>query len=285
MQIHGNDYQMFVEHIDKRVAQRGTAPSGRLCLGISLPTEADDASTWSRFIGVGRVALLRNAEPFKLNLPSDATLLAANIDHERFRSFAQFSLSPAQMRQVDEANVIQLPEGIAADIAVKLYGAMSRADANLGCSDDDLTDLICRAFLDVFGGESVSGGERYRSLAISTWIVRRAEEMTFERPETPPSVIELCTKLKVSRRGLQNSFQAVTGSAPADYLRNVRLNAVRRRLRGTSADAVSVGDAAAEMGFFHLSHFARHYRNLFGELPSDTCRASVFCGHRGIRQH
>jgi AraC-like DNA-binding protein len=33
-----------------------------------------------------------------------------------------------------------------------------------------------------------------------------------------------------------------------------------------------IGDAAARWGFSHLSYFAREYRDLFGELPSETPR-------------
>jgi cell division protein FtsI/penicillin-binding protein 2 len=36
--------------------------------------------------------------------------------------------------------------------------------------------------------------------------------------------------------------------------------------------AVGRGGVAVAMGFFHLSHFAAHYRELFGESPSVTPR-------------
>jgi transcriptional regulator GlxA family with amidase domain len=61
---------------------------------------------------------------------------------------------------------------------------------------------------------------------------------------------------------------------PVEYLRNLRLNAVRRRLNSTSACSQNVGEIAVAMGFFHLSHFAGHYRELFGESPSETLRAT-----------
>jgi AraC family transcriptional regulator, ethanolamine operon transcriptional activator len=42
---------------------------------------------------------------------------------------------------------------------------------------------------------------------------------------------------------------------------------------GTRSADMSIGDAAAQWGFFHLSHFAADYQKLFGELPSMTRRA------------
>jgi AraC-like DNA-binding protein len=41
---------------------------------------------------------------------------------------------------------------------------------------------------------------------------------------------------------------------------------------------MTIGDAAAQWGFFHLSHFAADYHLLFGELPSQTLRLDGYTG-------
>jgi transcriptional regulator GlxA family with amidase domain len=74
---------------------------------------------------------------------------------------------------------------------------------------------------------------------------------------------------------VQNSFRAVAETTPLNYLRSVRLNGVRRTLMSTRASQLSIGDAAAQWGFFHLSHFAAEYQELFAELPSHTPRAAI----------
>lgn len=43
----------------------------------------------------------------------------------------------------------------------------------------------------------------------------------------------------------------------------------------TPASHLTIGDAAAQWGFFHLSHFAAEYHELFAELPSHTARAAI----------
>lgn len=63
--------------------------------------------------------------------------------------------------------------------------------------------------------------------------------------------------------------------APATYLRALRLNGVRRDLRGRAAD--SVQDVAAAWGFWHLSQFATDYRRMFGARPSETLRGALAC--------
>ena len=98
--------------------------------------------------------------------------------------------------------------------------------------------------------------------------------MAMAETMSAPSVMELCERLQVSRRTVQNSFRAVADTTPLSYLRSVRLNGVRRALMGSRAGDLTVGDAAGQWGFFHLSHFAAEYQELFGELPSQTPRAA-----------
>jgi AraC family transcriptional regulator, ethanolamine operon transcriptional activator len=106
-----------------------------------------------------------------------------------------------------------------------------------------------------------------------SFIVERCHRLTLAARENPPSVFDICQKLRVSRRTVQNSFRSVVETTPVNYIRSIRLNGVRRDLLGTRANELSIGDAAAHWGFFHLSHFAADYRALFGELPSRTSRA------------
>jgi AraC family transcriptional regulator, ethanolamine operon transcriptional activator len=100
-------------------------------------------------------------------------------------------------------------------------------------------------------------------------LVHRVRELVFEHPEQPLSVAELCTRLHVTRRTLQNGFQEALGTSPATYLRTVRLNAVRRALRTQGTEA-TIADTAARWGFWHMGHFSQDYKALFGETPSQT---------------
>jgi AraC family ethanolamine operon transcriptional activator len=89
------------------------------------------------------------------------------------------------------------------------------------------------------------------------------------------TVDDLCAQLHVTRRTLQNHFQRVVGESPADFLKAVRLNACRRRLREARAGAaLTVQGVAAQWGFFHMGHFSADYKAMFGELPSKTLRGA-----------
>ena len=88
----------------------------------------------------------------------------------------------------------------------------------------------------------------------------------------PPTVEELCLHFNIGRRMLNYCFQETLGTSPLQYLRNLRLNGVRRELRMHSARPEAIRDIAGRWGFSHLPRFAAEYRTLFGELPSDTVK-------------
>jgi len=56
------------------------------------------------------------------------------------------------------------------------------------------------------------------------------------------------------------------------YLKRVKLGRCREDLLAASPDTEFVGDIAAIWGFYHLSSFARDYRRVFGELPSESLK-------------
>lgn len=101
--------------------------------------------------------------------------------------------------------------------------------------------------------------------------VMAASELVSRPLNHTMTVDELCGELHLTRRTLQNHFQGVVGESPADFLKAVRLDACRRRLRDGGATVQAV---AAQWGFFHMGHFSRDYKRLFGELPSQTLRGA-----------
>lgn len=87
-----------------------------------------------------------------------------------------------------------------------------------------------------------------------------------------PTIADLCRQTALSQRSLQYAFLEVLHMTPMVYLRIARLHCVRDSLRDRSAPYVTVGDAAARYGFWHLGKFAADYYRQFGERPSDTLR-------------
>jgi AraC-like DNA-binding protein len=76
---------------------------------------------------------------------------------------------------------------------------------------------------------------------------------------------------------LQAAFRRHTGETPMAWLRELRLERVRQELlsharAGAAGRQSIVAETAARHGFFHLGHFAAHYRRRYGEPPSSLLR-------------
>src|SRR5262245_58591592 len=73
----------------------------------------------------------------------------------------------------------------------------------------------------------------------------------------------------VAERTLRKHFRAFVGLAPLEYLRRLRLAAVREDLLNRATGA-SVTEVATRYGFSHFGRFSSLYRRYFGEAPSST---------------
>jgi AraC-like DNA-binding protein len=74
----------------------------------------------------------------------------------------------------------------------------------------------------------------------------------------------------VSQKTLETAFKQVLGMTPGKYLVLSRLNAAHHELADGRADELSVTQTAIGWGFTHQGRFSAAYRQLFGELPSQT---------------
>ena len=85
----------------------------------------------------------------------------------------------------------------------------------------------------------------------------------------PITIKTLAEVSGVSARSLFKAFAKVYGCSPMQYVKNARLEKARLLLADGAAKQ-SVTAVAFACGFANLGHFARDYRNRFGELPSQT---------------
>lgn len=89
---------------------------------------------------------------------------------------------------------------------------------------------------------------------------------------TMPTIQELCRIAAVDERTLRNVFYDLYSISPKTYIIRCRLNTVRIALLTSSPSHTKISDIALSHGFWHMGQFAKIYRQLFGELPSETLR-------------
>ena len=85
------------------------------------------------------------------------------------------------------------------------------------------------------------------------------------------SAMELCEQTSCSQRTLEKCFSNRFGVTPKKYIKCLRLAEVHKGLRNFDAlDYDSIIELAGVNGFWHMGQFAADYRQIYGELPSET---------------
>lgn len=100
--------------------------------------------------------------------------------------------------------------------------------------------------------------------------VTKALEYINEYAHYLPDMSQLCKVSELSERSLQYGFSERLGMTPIKYLRTVRLNKAHCALIKANKQQISVAKIALDWGFVEFGRFAREYKTLFHELPSQT---------------
>ncbi len=104
--------------------------------------------------------------------------------------------------------------------------------------------------------------------------IQRVTTFIEENADRELTLTDLVDVAGMSTRTLYSRFSQAYGSGPMAYLKSVKLNRCRESLLAADPETEFVGDIAALWGFYHLSSFARYYKQEFGELPSETLKRS-----------
>ena len=106
-------------------------------------------------------------------------------------------------------------------------------------------------------------------------IIARCFEFVRENGGQPILVSDLCRIAQVSERTLRNIFYEYFGVGPVRFLKVRQLQEVRSALLDAGASGgKSVSSIATRFGVWDFSLFARNYRALYGETPSQTLRGA-----------
>jgi AraC family ethanolamine operon transcriptional activator len=100
-------------------------------------------------------------------------------------------------------------------------------------------------------------------------LVRRAIGLC-EASSRSMSVPDLAAACGVSKRVLELGFQETLRTTPSRFMRQNRMNRVRKELLISDRASGSVTDILGRWGVSELGRFAVDYKNLFGESPSTT---------------
>lgn len=134
---------------------------------------------------------------------------------------------------------------------------------------NDLLEMLSSTLTASF---SVELDRRDRTRLMQSHIVRAAEQYALANCSERLYVKDLCQAAGVSERSLEYAFRAEMNLSPIAYLMRLRLHKVREALLQSAVKPTTVGNEALRWRFWQLGDFARHYKDCFQELPSETLR-------------
>lgn len=266
---------VFRKWLSERVIQQGCLPNGKICFAVPLGKLAGTSRMQGHEIHADSIFVLRSGDEFTLQRPEGMELMAVTFELDDFRRLLdERPWAPGALSLLSRP-VLRAPGGAMQQLRhglLSLFDETSTAHPfeSEAVEDQPVSSVVFDALCELFN--SAADARQLAGSASAGFIVSQCHRMVEAGGNSPPSVEELCLRLRTSRRTLQDSFRQVADSTPVHYLRCVRLNAVRRQLMSTRAVDLSIAQAAEDRGFNHLSHFAARYKTLFGELPSQTMR-------------
>ncbi len=240
--------------------------------GCAAPTRIN-----GRLHGRHDIMVRPGDEPFELVTPPSHKLFGIVVRREALVDAAKVQGCQVNWEGLQQAEVLHV-QGAALSQCVQALQALLQPDQmaqpGMHCHHAlGLQDGVLEVMLHMLDRSEVDTSVR-NSFARRQSVVARARAHLLAHPDQPVTVPELCQQLHVSRRTLQYCFEDVLGLSPIQYLRAIRLNGARRHLREANPMHHAVQDVAAHWGFWHLSQFACDYRKLFGEMPSETLKAT-----------
>jgi AraC-like DNA-binding protein len=103
-------------------------------------------------------------------------------------------------------------------------------------------------------------------------VVARARAHIRENLDRPLSIEAIAAAAFTSHRTLHRAFQVILDETPYSYVLRLRLHRIRHEIVSDDEKSCTITVVANYWGISELGRLAGWYRDLFGELPSETLR-------------
>lgn len=250
----------------------GAHPDGFVHVGaISAP------SLWQGLSVRPDVLMLERGEvASSFMLPAGCELLVARLDRKRLESVvralggadAEPAQGRTQLRTHTQQELVELRACIRALLLDDVLDDRVDEGKRIASMEDELHERAASMLAVPPLPVDLPPETRRRAL-------RRAREYIDARAGERISLSNLCVASECSERTLRTVFRECYGTTPMAFVKKLRLQGLRRDLRGASPYTSTVLSLALRWGFWHMGHLGRDYGSMFGESPSETLRGEV----------
>lgn len=265
---------------------RGAMAGGLAAMIVQLRLPAVPARMNGAAVDRSGAFLAPGGVEFHAHAATDIGWAALALPQAQLEVLAE--LAPPPVRVPGAVGVLALPDGpeerLTGAIAAAARMATARPEALFqpGCATG-LAQSMCELVAETLTADTRLLS-RPRATREAHRVVRAAEAVLDAHRGQPIYRDQLCALLGVSLRKLHDAFVATVGISPQAYLKTRRLVLARRALRAADAAPPLVKSVALSHGFWHMGHFARDYRDQFGESPSETLGPSGRAGPDSLRR-
>lgn len=270
--------QVFKETIYSCVDEKANPRRDSYTFGV--PVQVGENGYWQGHrLQANSLMTLRPNEELFFRTPPVSSILVTVIDCTALENFANRTSNVEIGNLITWARTGGFPSQAAEHFRTVLQQVLSSLIATPEvrehpASEKAIVEMVMNASLDALAARAMEGVPPRSSHAVQRAIVERARQYILANRENPPTVSDLSSHLKMSRRGLHHAFMNVLGVNITTFLRHVRLHGVRKELLSANPSD-SVTRIACKWGFWHMGMFSSYYKRLFGETPSATLRKAM----------
>lgn len=257
----------YFEQMNRATYQKGCIPESSIGLVIALACD-EEMATCGKSVNQGDVVLISGQSGYEFK--SVENMKALMISIRKGSGLEKYLTEEVNLNLDGQPGVIAT---ISSTDICKIEAAFhesSNVENKCTLSNVNLIDTLTDSLFNQHLSRQKSSTSNHSATTLPHYwdIIKKSYSIIINQPYEVRSVSQLVDELHISRGTLQTATQQTIGLKAAEFLRAIRLNQVLK--------SVSIGNSvttsATYWGFLHLSHFAREYKKLFGELPSQTLR-------------
>ncbi|MFK3873751.1 helix-turn-helix domain-containing protein [Pseudoalteromonas rhizosphaerae] len=258
--------QVFKEYTQCALRQQCKVWPNALWLGI--PVNAQNSKINGLTIADNQLMCRPSDCNFELITPAQFNIYGMVINQDTLHQIAQQQgLSLQGICEHGSPRITTSPQALQrARECIEQIIFANGGGASAALQHDILLNLVLHLLQSQLPQQKVTPSYKHRKN-----VVDKAKEFIHDHPDNIVTITQLCEFTYVCRRTLQYSFESILGINPLRFLRMTRLNQIRRELSDPQQNK-PISMIAANWGFWHPGQFAKDYKQLFGENPSDTVK-------------
>jgi len=248
--------------INKKVLQIGTGATGYITFTIWDP---NFSFNWRKHeMKEGMIGILWKNEHESVS-GAGINGLPISVKESYFKEICQNAGYPELFENLKKREVLYVSELHLKQIRklVKFVTQQKKLADNLiyELVEEELIELLINCLLSAFPGKLAKDMTYPKFAKIIDFIHGNLSEIT--------SIYQICHNTNIPERTLRRLINKKYDLSPKTYLNKLRLNEVRKNLK-SNTENYNIFQVASEFNFWHMGQFTRDYKQLFGELPSET---------------